>query len=74
MNTSKFPGRIYFFYGLLLCGCLILLGRLFELQIIFGAENRSTADGNRIRKTIDRAPRGIIFGANNEPLVKNVPI
>ena len=66
--------RILFFYGLLGIGILLLLGRLFELQIIFGSQNRQIAEGNRIRRVIDLAPRGIIFDRHQQPLVRNVPI
>jgi len=53
---------------------LILLGRLFELQIIFGVQNRQIAEGNRIKKIVNPAPRGIIFDRNKKPLVRNVPV
>lgn len=58
----------------MLIGVLILLGRLFELQIIFGVQNRRVAEGNRIKKIVNPAPRGIIFDRNKKPLVRNVPV
>lgn len=51
-----------------------MFGRLFELQIIYGAKNREIAEGNRIRKIVDPAPRGIILDRNGKELVRNVPI
>jgi len=66
--------RIYLFYGLLAIGLLFLLARLFELQIIFGAKNRALAEGNRIKKEILPAPRGIIYDFQERELVRNVPI
>lgn len=66
--------RIYFFLGLLTIGFLLLVGRLFELQIIFGAKNRALAEGNRIKREILPAPRGIIYDRKGKPLVRNVPI
>lgn len=55
-------------------GVFLLLARLFELQIILGKRNLELAEGNRIRKEIFSAPRGIIFDRNEEPLVRNVPV
>lgn len=52
---------------------LILLGRLFFLQIIKGSEFRSLADSNRIKEEIVHAPRGIIYDRNGYPLVRNIP-
>ena len=66
--------RLYLFYALLLVGLLTLLGRLFELQVILGAKNRAIAEGNRIRKVVEPAPRGIIYDRHGQPLVRNVPI
>ena len=35
----------------------VLLGQLFNLQVVQGARNQSLADGNRIRQNVIRAPR-----------------
>jgi len=66
--------RVYLFYGFLAIGLLFLLARLFELQIIFGAKNRALAEGNRIKKEILPAPRGLIYDSKERELVRNVPI
>ena len=66
--------RVLLFYALLGFGFLVLLGRLFQLQVILGSENRQKAEGNRIRKIINPAPRGIVFDRNDQPLVRNVPL
>jgi len=66
--------KIYFFLGLLVIGFLVLLGRLFELQIIFGTKNRALAEGNRIKREILPAPRGMIYDRNGKELVRNAPI
>lgn len=66
--------RIYFFYGFLIIGMMLIFGRLFELQIIRGGQNRAMADGNRIRKILIPAPRGIIFDRNGRQLVRNIPL
>lgn len=67
-------GRLYFFHGLLLVVWLVLAGRLFELQVIWGAKNRAIAEGNRIRKVVEAAPRGIIYDREERVLVRNVPV
>src|SRR4030043_1647378 len=67
-------GRIYFFYGFLIICFLLLIGRLFELQIILGARNRILAEENRIKKEIIPAPRGMITDRQARPLVKNKPV
>lgn len=52
---------------------LILLGRLFMIQIVAGQYYRGLSDTNRIRTAIVHAPRGIIFDRNGKPLVYNTP-
>ncbi len=66
--------RIYFFYGFLIISFLLLVGRLFELQIILGSKYRALAEENRIKKEVMPAPRGVIYDRNKKPLVKNKPI
>ncbi len=66
--------RVYLFYGMLILGMLLLMGRLFELQIIYGAKNREVADGNRIRKIVNPAPRGMILDRSGRELVRNIPL
>ena len=53
---------------------MLLIGRLFELQIILGAKYRALAEENRIKKEVTPAPRGMIYDRNNKPLIKNKPI
>lgn len=66
--------RLLFFYCLLVMGILLLVVRLFELQIVLGKRNWELAEGNRIKREIIAAPRGIIFDRQKRPLVKNIPI
>jgi len=66
--------RIYFFYGVLLIGLMILVGRSAELQLIYGSYYREVAEGNRIKKKVLPAPRGIIYDRKGRVLVRNVPI
>ena len=52
---------------------LILIGRMFYLQIIKGSTYRRQAEGNRTRYTRILAPRGIIYDCNGEELANNKP-
>lgn len=66
--------RLYFFYGILLISLMLLWGRAAQLQLVFGERNRELAEGNRIRKIVLPAPRGIIYDRKGRMLVRNVPI
>ncbi len=58
---------------ILVIASVIIIVRLFYLQIFQGSYYRSLADQNRIKTITIHAPRGIIFDRNNIPLVFNVP-
>ncbi len=62
---------VWFLRGILFLGALILLGRLFELQIIKGAYFKSLADNNRIKRILIPAPRGKIIARDGEVIVDN---
>ncbi len=68
-GTEKIPVISY----LLIMGFVILLLRLWQLQILQGDEMREISESNRLRVIGVPAPRGIIFDRNNVPLVKNTP-
>ncbi|QQS27218.1 penicillin-binding protein 2 [bacterium] len=51
---------------------VVLVGQLFNLQVVQGARNQSLADGNRIRQNVIRAPRGAIYDSKGELLARNV--
>ena len=50
----------------------VLVSRLFWLQVIGGNYNLALANGNRIRETVERAPRGMIYDRNGQVLASNV--
>lgn len=54
-------------------GIVLLVGRVFQLQIARGETYKALADGNRIRIEYLQAARGIISDRDAEPLVKNIP-
>lgn len=53
---------------------LLLLGRLGQLQIVQGVQNRERSENNRIEVERVKAPRGTIFDRNGVALTRNVPI
>ena len=53
---------------------IIILLRLWQLQVLEGDKYRQLSENNRLRIMSTPAPRGIIFDRNGVPLVKNVPI
>jgi len=66
-------GRIYFLFLFISLLTLLMLGRLFWLQIVHGQEYRDIAEGNRVRILQIKADRGLIYDRNLQPLVKNRP-
>lgn len=55
-------------------GCfLIILVRLWYLQVYKGDEFYKFSIQNRLRRETVKAPRGMIFSRNNQLLVQNVP-
>jgi penicillin-binding protein 2 len=52
---------------------LLLIMRLWQLQILQGKEYRKLSEANRLRIISMPAPRGIIFDRNRIQLVKNSP-
>src|SRR4030042_5916744 len=52
---------------------LLLLMRLWQLQILQGSEYRKLSEANRLRIIAIPSPRGIIFDRNGIQLVKNSP-
>jgi penicillin-binding protein 2 len=51
----------------------VLIGRLWQLQMIQGEEYRILADRNRFRQMDVPAPRGVIYDRNGEILAMNEP-
>ncbi len=56
---------------LILALALVLVGRLWYLQILNGAEWRGYADSNRLRATRVEALRGVIYDRNGTLLARN---
>jgi penicillin-binding protein 2 len=56
---------------IIIAGFLLILLRLWQLQILQGPELRRISESNRLRVIGVPAPRGIIFDRNKIPLVRN---
>ncbi|MDH4231331.1 MAG: penicillin-binding protein 2 [Nitrospirota bacterium] len=72
-NEQQDTRKIAVVSVLILLGFLIILLRLWQLQILEGDELRKISESNRLRVIKVPAPRGIIFDRNGIPLVKNTP-
>jgi penicillin-binding protein 2 len=59
--------------NLILVAFVILIARLWYLQVYKGEQFYQYSLQNRLRKEIVKAPRGMIFSRNNELMVHNVP-
>ena len=74
MQTEKTgTEKIILISYLLIAGFVVVLLRLWQLQVLQGSELRKISESNRLRVIGVLAPRGIIFDRNRIPLVKNTP-
>jgi penicillin-binding protein 2 len=73
MLSDRRPEKIFFSLYVIVVLFLIILIRLWQLQILQGDEYRRISESNRLRVIGTPAPRGIIFDRNGFPLVKNAP-
>lgn len=73
-NTRSFleGWRAWFVYGFIIIGFVIMVGRLFKLQILEGGSWSAQATENRISTISDQAPRGIIYDRNGYILARNI--
>ncbi|MCP3676904.1 MAG: penicillin-binding protein 2 [Deltaproteobacteria bacterium] len=67
------PGRLYYVAGIVLFIFLLIIIRLWHLQVIKSSEMKRFSENNRIRVVRLTAPRGIIFDRNGNRLVENRP-
>jgi penicillin-binding protein 2 len=68
-ETDRRP--IMVFGGIVGLALAVLILKLFSLQVLAGDYNLSLANGNLIRETVERAPRGIIYDRNKTVLAQN---
>jgi len=65
--------RMYVFYGVIGIIVLILLQRVFFLQVVKGSEYVVRAERNRVYSRYTPADRGVIYDRAGEVLARNVP-
>ncbi len=65
--------RVLLFHLVIIATFAIFGLRIAYLQTVQGTEYRTLADSNRFRTIRTGAPRGIVYGRNAVPLVRNVP-
>jgi penicillin-binding protein 2 len=66
-------GRYRIFFGAVGLAAVIIVGRLFLLQIIEGPTWTAQAEENRRRTSNEPAPRGLIYDRNGYALARNIP-
>ncbi len=72
-NSKDFQPRYKFLYIVLGLVGLLLIGRLWLLQIIQGQELREYSERNRVKEVKRPAPRGLILDRDGRVLVDNLP-
>ncbi|MDL2280772.1 penicillin-binding protein 2, partial [Selenomonadales bacterium OttesenSCG-928-I06] len=72
-EKKQYPQRLTFFLTITILIFLVLIGRLWYLQILNGEFYERLAEGNRIRLIPVLAPRGNIYDRNGIPLVTSRP-
>jgi len=72
-SSRSYSIRSYILPAILIIGVILIIARLFFLQIIKGESFRNLSDANRTKTIPIHAPRGIIFDSQGVPLVFNVP-
>jgi penicillin-binding protein 2 len=73
MKSTTESDKILIISYIVIIFFLLLIMRLWQLQILQGGEYRKLSEANRLRIIDVPAPRGIIFDRNGVPLVKNSP-
>ncbi|MCX6043932.1 MAG: penicillin-binding protein 2 [Chloroflexi bacterium] len=63
---------VVFRLGLVIAFCVIV-GRLFQLQVIRGADFQTKSSGNRLKTLEVVAPRGVVYDRNGTILARNKP-
>lgn len=72
VETDPDRRPILWLAGFVMLAVMILVYRLFSLQIVGGSRNLGLAEGNRIRQKINRAARGVIYDRFGKVLVRNL--
>lgn len=72
-EEDPYRQRLVLFGILIFAGILVLVAKLWQLQVVEGASYRERADNNRFRLMTIEAPRGVIYDRNRVMLARNRP-
>jgi penicillin-binding protein 2 len=75
MRGTKLParGRLLILQALIAIVVVVLIGRLWQLQMVAGEQYRLLSDRNRLREVDVAAPRGVIYDREGQILARNRP-
>ena len=75
MRGTKLParGRLLILQAVIVVIIAVLIGRLWQLQMITGERYRVLSDRNRLREVDVAAPRGVIYDRDGQILARNRP-
>ena len=75
MREARLPARsrLRILQAVIAIVVVMLIGRLWQLQMIAGERYRLLSDRNRLRQVDVAAPRGVIYDRNGEILARNRP-
>jgi len=68
---DKKPEKVSIISYVVIATFLLLIMRLWQLQVLQGSKYRELSEANRLRIITIPAPRGILFDRNGIPLVRN---
>src|ERR1700733_12105523 len=72
-EAKEYLPRYKILYVTIFCAALLILGRLWYLQIIIGTELRQFSEKNRVKESKLPAARGLFLDRENRVLVDNLP-
>jgi penicillin-binding protein 2 len=70
---KDFKPRLFWATGVVVLAFLVLLGRLYQLQILRGEEYKGKADENFVKEIRQPADRGLVLDRNRKVLVDSRP-
>lgn len=73
LEGALYRRRAWLGLGLVLCLTLVLMGRMFYLQVVLHEKHATRAYENRVHSIGVAPPRGLILDRNGELLADNIP-
>lgn len=74
LKTKNIETAIRILQGIILLGILVMMGRIFQLQILDNEEYEPLSRQNSLRMDVVNPARGLIFDRNGNIIVENQPI